>query len=579
MATQAAVNPDLPGSWLIPGIYFKLNLSGSGAGLNTVSKRLLLWGYRLSSGSQPPDSPVQITQQADVNTYFGQGSDIARLYAASISQVGGGVCDVYCMGINEPSSGTAATHLITFAGPATAAGSVDVWICGYKTSVGVANGDSASTVGTNVAAAIYLLKDIPVTASGTSTVTLTYRHKGVIGNDLPVIVNINNATGITASPGTIAFSGTASGAGTTSISIGGTTISATISNSDSASVIASALNTAINAGAYPVTASVSSSTVTLFYAPDRAVHRITGSITAAITTTITPAVGTAGAGTPTLTTALTNAAALTAFPFWCSAFNDTSSLGTLSTHIETYADGLNQKGQRLFYCSTEALATAGAIPVGTTPLLTATPRYRALWEVDSPQQAYELAGRAAAEATITDYPPRNYDGVALKTRGTVPLLHPHKVVRSSPSDQNAALYSYFMTPIVVDESTGTLRILRGRTTSNASDQRLWDWGCIDTLDYYRYDLNAFLYDRFKQKSVKLTGTPKTTNTITPQSIIDAVYERAKTWDDNDLFDDIDSLKNSIVVNADPTVSGRFDIAVPGRPPVPFHQGAGNINLT
>src|SRR5437870_143176 len=96
----SGLNPDLPSSWEIPGVYFSINLAGQGSSVGVLDKRLLLLGYRLSSGTQPPDQPVLANGQQDANDFFGQGSDLARLFAASVSQVGGGVLDIWCCGIN-----------------------------------------------------------------------------------------------------------------------------------------------------------------------------------------------------------------------------------------------------------------------------------------------------------------------------------------------------------------------------------------------------------------------------------------------------------------------------------------------
>src|SRR4051812_35117351 len=124
-------NSSLPSSWEIPGIFFEINLAGQGSGVGALDKRLLCLAYRLSTGTQPPDQPVLVNGQDDVNTFFGQGSDLSRLYAAAVAQVGQGVLDLWCCGINEPSSGAQATHLINIAGTATQAGSVSVWIAGH----------------------------------------------------------------------------------------------------------------------------------------------------------------------------------------------------------------------------------------------------------------------------------------------------------------------------------------------------------------------------------------------------------------------------------------------------------------
>lgn len=547
-----------------------LNLQGSGAGLNGGIKALHLMGYKAAAGSQPVDTPIQVISQSDANTYFGRGSDLARLYAAAVAQVGPGVIDIYCTAITA--SGTAQTRKIVMAGPATAAGSVDVYICGYRASTQVANGDTNTAISANMLVELNKLLDVPCTFTDSAgTITVTYRHACANGKDLPIIVNIIGATGVTASPGTCTYvAASGSSTGTTSLRIGATTISITNTLDQSANSIATAMAAAINGGAYPITASAATSTVTALYATDRVVNQLAGTTTAT-SLTITDSFGTAASGAPTITTALSNIAAQRSYRCWATSFDDATTLGTISTHIELYADGLNQKGQKVHVASTLKLATAGALPTDPSPALTASPRYVVDWSPDHPQQAYELAARTAAMVAVEDYYPRNYDGKELKTRGTVPLMAPHAVSRPTPSDQNSALHTYYMTPIIVDPASNKQVVLRGRTTSNSSDQRLWDWSFIDTIDYYRYDLGIFLGGRFKGKSYKVTGTPHSINTITNQSVEDAAYERLKTYDDNDLFDDIESLKDSITANQDPVVPTRINLYIPMRPPINLHQ--------
>lgn len=583
MPTLAPRNTDLPSSWMIPGVFIQLNLAGSGAGLNNPQKRLLLLGQKTSSGTKPVDAPFQVFTQSDCNGYFGQGSDLARMYAAVISQIGSGAADIFCQAVGDPIGGTAATHLITFIGTATSTGYVDMLICGYRATVAIAGNDTATAIATNAATAINAIKDLPVTASSASgTVTLTARSVGLGGNDLPVIVNQYGAGGITVSPGTVTITGPATGSGTVSVTIGAVTITATVNNSDSANTIATNLAAAINAGNYPVTASAATSVVTLLYATDQAVHRISAAATAT-GVTATAAVGTAGAGTPTLTTSLANLAALSGFKIWCTSFNDTSSLGALAAHIESMADGLNQKGQRLHVGSTDSLTTAGAIPTGTTPTLTSSPRYAVIWHPDSPQQAYELAARSAAIRCVQDYAADNYDGMKLKTSGTVPLLVPTKVRRPSVQTVNSALYSQYLTPIVVDDSSGSLRIVRARTTSNAADDRIWDWALIDTLDYYRFDLAIYLNSLFGAdspggaKNIKLASDPKTPNCVSVDDVKDAIISRIIDWDNADLFDGAASLASQVTVNPDPYVSTRLDAGIPARPPRNLHQIAPVLN--
>lgn len=599
MAQSTPVNPDLPSSILLPGVYLKLNLQGGGAGLNSPSKKLLLIGNKTASGTAAQDTVVQVTNQTDANNYCGQGSDLARLYAAAISQVGAGAVDTYLIPLVAPSAGTAATHLIVIAGPATTAGSISATICGYSAATAIANGDTATIIASNLATQINGYKDLPVTAvASTGTITLTYNVKGLVGNDLPRSVNIVGATGVTASPGTLLYASNATSTASITVSVGGTTVSYTVTSADTPTVTGAGVAAALNAGGYPVTATASTGTVSLFYVNDRIVHRITASMLTVATQTVAISCGTLGAGAPTLTSALTNLQPLSQFPVWVSTLNDGGgvvskfhagssgagcSIGTIKTHIATYADGYNQKGQRMFWGSTEALATAGDYQTSTgvqTTSDSAEARFVEIWQVDSAQQAYELAGRCAALHIAQDYMPKNYAGFSLRTSGTVPLLGPHRAVRSGTADQNSALLTYYMTPVVYDDVANSHKILRDRTTDPTSDQRLWSWGAIATLDYIRSDLNSFLSGLFSGKSFKASGqSPKTPNTITTNSIREAIAERLRSYDSIDFVDDIDNLVKGVTANQDGIVVNRVNVFVPLRIPVPLYQLSGGINLS
>lgn len=575
-APAAPLNQDLPSSWLSPGVFASIDTTGAGAGINSVVKRLLLVAHKLAAGVQPNDTPIQITTQTDVFNYFGRGSDCARMFQAVESTVGGGAIDIWICGIVEPAAGVQATHLITFVGTTAAVqASVTATICGYKATAQISANDTPTIIASNLATQINLLPDIPVTAAAAAgTITLTARHKGLTGNDCPVIIDFTNTAtvGITASPGTLTYATNAVGAGSATVTIGGTTITAAINNSDTPTIIATNVAAAINAANSPVTATAAAGVVTLLYAGERVVHRISAAIVTSTGTTVTPAVGTQGSGAPVLTTALSNIAGQSAYLDWATAFNDVASLGTLSNHIETYANGLFAKNQTLYAASTDVVATAGAIPVGTSPLLSASPRYHIGWCVDSPQQAYELAARHAARVCFEDYHPANYDGEPFKNiNAAIPLLLQHKNSRPDPGTVNVSMRTYYLTPYTVDESLGRMVIHRGRTTSNSNDQRLWDTSTIKTLDFYRYDLAVFLRTRFKQMNIRQSGIPHTPRTITTDNVRDAIIERVRKWDDNDLFDGVDDLKSQVKVSPNATVPSRFDTYVPCRPPTNLHQ--------
>src|SRR5579863_3146055 len=209
-----------------PGVYIQINLEAPGGGVDELNRRLLILAYKRAFGTAAPNTPFQVLSQQDADDRSGRGSDGARGYAAAVAQIGAGNIDAFICPLLEPSGGQASTYNIIFSGTATASGAIDLTICGQPIdSVGVNIGDTAVIVAENIQAAIAELLDIPVTSTvNNATITLTYVHKGDVGDDLPIRVDITNATGIRCSPGSINFIGAPSNPGSVRVTIGATTI-------------------------------------------------------------------------------------------------------------------------------------------------------------------------------------------------------------------------------------------------------------------------------------------------------------------------------------------------------------------
>jgi phage tail sheath gpL-like len=98
--------------------------------------------------------------------------------------------------MGQPAAGVAATGTITVATPATQAGQIDLYIAGQHIAVGVAAADPIATVGTNIAAAITAMPDLPVTAAAAgAVVTVTAKWKGITGNDIAIDYNVLGPNG------------------------------------------------------------------------------------------------------------------------------------------------------------------------------------------------------------------------------------------------------------------------------------------------------------------------------------------------------------------------------------------------
>ncbi len=169
----------IPANWRMPLYWVEVDASKAGLPINTMPAMLV--GIKTSVGVAPANIPVPVASQAQADNYFGQGSHLANMFKAYFKN--NFVGQVYGLPLAEGS--TAATGTVTVTGPATAAGTIDLYVAGANVPVAVASGDSANTIATAIAAAINANKDLPVTASpSTNVVTCTCRWKGTSGNDI-----------------------------------------------------------------------------------------------------------------------------------------------------------------------------------------------------------------------------------------------------------------------------------------------------------------------------------------------------------------------------------------------------------
>lgn len=578
-----ATNSDLSLGNQRPGVFVALNLAAPGGGIGQISKRMLIAAYKLASGTAPQDIPFQVFSQQDVLDGCGAGSDCARGYASSLAEVGPGNIDIFVLPLVEPSGGSAATYKLTVGGTTAAApGSIDLSIDARPIlSVGFATGDAVATIAANVQAALQLISDVPVTVSITSaTLTFTYIHKGDVGEDLPIRARVNGtATGITLSPGQVAFSGsTASGAGSIQLIVGNTTITAALAGSETPAQCATKLATAINSGPYPFTASVSSSTVTLLFAPGRDVRRYSCSIVTATGITVDASSGgAAGSGQPTLTAAISNLQAMPGFAGWAvpfvgtQAIPDTTSLSTIATNVELRGNGAYQQDQSVHACAPWPASVLGGVATGTTPALTSSPRYVLLWEPDAATQGFEVACRMAAARVNNDYAAQNWDGYQFHASLQAPLPLPAPASRVTGDQINLAMRSYYLSPVRVDEASNTLVLEKGTTTSNSSYLPLRDFSTIDQMAFWRQSLGQRLSEKFSDVSAKRFSAPRTPNTISVDSVSQEAYLLAREWDDADLYDGADTFKAGFTAAFNVSNPERIDLQFPMSPVLPVHQ--------
>jgi len=147
----------------------------------TRTNRTLIVGQKTSAGSATAGTMYSIRTADEAAVYFGRKSQLYRACKRFLQSYPTGV--LKAVGIADNSGGTASVFTLTFTGPATADGTVTLYLVGQRVQVAVTSGDSADDVADAVNTAVGLMPEIPFTSAVLSNVvTLTAVHKGLVSN-------------------------------------------------------------------------------------------------------------------------------------------------------------------------------------------------------------------------------------------------------------------------------------------------------------------------------------------------------------------------------------------------------------
>ncbi len=203
---------NIPSDKRRPGTFLTFDFTSGAHGLTPVQRSVALIGMKHSSGTATVNTPVQVANELEANTYFGAGSELAlmvRAALATVRKLGASGPQIWCVPIAEP-AGTTATRTFTVTGPATASGNAELRVAGRTVLVPIKSGDSANTIAAAIDAAMDTLiakGELPGTVgSATNVATFSYRHVGINGADLkasvvstPAGVSIVAAVGVAGS--------------------------------------------------------------------------------------------------------------------------------------------------------------------------------------------------------------------------------------------------------------------------------------------------------------------------------------------------------------------------------------------
>lgn len=171
----------IPADLRVPLFWVEMDASRAGPG--TVTQRALLIGAKTVAGT--PAELTYVPTADQVADLCGAGSQIARMMAAW--RANDPVGEVWILPVADLVAGVKATKTVTVTGPATAAGTIALYVAGTLVTVAVAAADAATAIATAIAAAVTANPALPVTASAASAVvTLTAKNAGTCGNDIDV---------------------------------------------------------------------------------------------------------------------------------------------------------------------------------------------------------------------------------------------------------------------------------------------------------------------------------------------------------------------------------------------------------
>lgn len=176
--------------WRPPLFYVEVGVTGT----FSQSRRSLIVGQSLAGGAAYADTPVMVSSPEQARAWFGAGSMLAAMMETYRRNDPAG--EVWCLPVLDDGDGVAATGTLTVTGPASGAGTIALYIAGRRVRLGVAAGDAATAIAAALAGVINADTALPVTAAAeAAVVTLTARHKGLLGNDIDLRLNYLGAAG------------------------------------------------------------------------------------------------------------------------------------------------------------------------------------------------------------------------------------------------------------------------------------------------------------------------------------------------------------------------------------------------
>lgn len=170
-------------SWLNPGEYVQLAFAQGAVSGSSATRKILIPGPKMSTGTATVNVAVRAKKEADVITWTGAGSPIHRMFR--FVQKVNKTAEIWILPYAETASGSPVAAVNTTTVVCAGATSATSWtrvVCGESFTVPIAAGAVAADIAGDMRDMIASATWLPVSVSGSSAaVTLTAKVKGIRG--------------------------------------------------------------------------------------------------------------------------------------------------------------------------------------------------------------------------------------------------------------------------------------------------------------------------------------------------------------------------------------------------------------
>lgn len=564
----------------VPGFYIQTNFAQGPAAGSGSARTALLIGNMTSAGMATPDTviygpdtstPIQLEQ--DWINYFGAGSPLHRAMRRFVKI--NGITSLYGLAVTA-SNGAAAIGWISVTGTASGVGNIRVWVTDTFQDTLINNGDTPTTICTNVVANLNTHSEWPVTATATGGVTS--------------FTVTNPGSGYTSAPTVMFSGGGGSGASAIATIAGNMVTGITVVDPGTGYTTAPTISFSGGGGSSAAATATVTQTVRLqakVKGPRGNYISYQSLVTAGITTAATASTDSFLVNGVTADSNVTALGTIDASKYYyiISEAGDATQFGALASQVGLQALPVTGIRQRCFAGSQDTLSNTITIATGIN-----NPRAEVEWQQASDWTPFEVAANNAALFALLENsgpkPRHNFCDFPSQAPDVPLWVVPpqrNQGVWPSRASQSSALNNG-ITPIRAN-TNGTTSLVRRITsyslTNSVNDYRVRDAHKVTEVDFYGDDLYAILTQNFGGKDLgddPPQGTqPPGPNVATPLRVESSVDRLTLNYGEDDRMKNADVIVANTIVQRETNPTDRMSILVPLTPIDIFATGAVLLN--